>query len=156
MRAGSDEALFARMVPGGKSSPVAFVCDSSAGSRASGFEGAIHAFPKLSDLRGSKLADGEFVQWLEDDRLHVTITYSFRENRVVQETATFVQRPTLQQEAWSWREETLGRVNRSFAIDFQRQHASAEKLSGETVKRWAENLKIDPDRTFAGFGLRSL
>src|ERR1700756_4178385 len=38
---------------------------------------ASHGYPGLCDINGKKLADGEFRQWIEDDRLHVVITYKF-------------------------------------------------------------------------------
>jgi angiotensin-converting enzyme len=38
---------------------------------------ASHGYPGLCDMNGKKLADGEFRQWVENDRLHVVITYKF-------------------------------------------------------------------------------
>src|SRR5437870_3848424 len=34
-------------------------------------EAALHGFPALLNLEGKKLADGDFAQWLEGQRLHV-------------------------------------------------------------------------------------
>jgi hypothetical protein len=44
---------------------------------------AAHAFPGLCNLDGKKLADGEFRQWVEDERLNVVITYKFPGGRVI-------------------------------------------------------------------------
>jgi hypothetical protein len=38
---------------------------------------ASHGYPGLCDMNGKKLADGEFRQWVENNRLHVVITYKF-------------------------------------------------------------------------------
>ena|SRR5215468_9932987 len=38
---------------------------------------ASHGYPGLCDMNGKKLADGEFRQWVEDNRLHAVITYKF-------------------------------------------------------------------------------
>src|SRR5262245_24239802 len=35
-----------------------------------GVEGEAHGFPALRSLAGETLADGEFTQWLEGERLH--------------------------------------------------------------------------------------
>src|ERR1035437_438259 len=40
-------------------------------------EGSTHGFPILRDIDGRKLADGEFTQWVENDRLRIKITYDF-------------------------------------------------------------------------------
>src|SRR5437763_10993831 len=39
--------------------------------------GAAHGYPGLCGINGKKLADGEFRQWVENDHLHVVITYRF-------------------------------------------------------------------------------
>jgi hypothetical protein len=41
------------------------------------------ALPGLCDINGRKLADGEFRQWVEDERLNVVITYKFPGGRVI-------------------------------------------------------------------------
>jgi hypothetical protein len=38
---------------------------------------AAHAYPGLYDINGKKLAESEFRQWVENNRLHVVITYKF-------------------------------------------------------------------------------
>jgi len=63
--------------------------------------GAAHGFPGLCDINGKKLADGEFRQWVEGNRLHIIITYKFPAGEVYEEHAQFRQRPELIQEEWS-------------------------------------------------------
>jgi hypothetical protein len=46
---------------------------------------ASHGYPGLCDMNGKKLADGEFRQWIENDRLHVVITYKFSAGEVYEE-----------------------------------------------------------------------
>src|SRR5258705_2942260 len=44
--------------------------------------GAAHGYPGLYDINGKKLADSEFRQWVENDRLHVVITHKFSAGEV--------------------------------------------------------------------------
>lgn len=66
--------------------------------------GVEHGYPGLCDLNGKKLADGEFRQWVENDRLHVVITYQFPDGQFFEENSLFRQQPELIQEKWSWKE----------------------------------------------------
>src|SRR5215216_4518715 len=59
---------------------------------------ASHGYPGLCDINGKKLADGEFRQWVENDRLHVVITYKFSAGEVYEEHSQFRQEPELIQE----------------------------------------------------------
>src|SRR5437867_5334728 len=68
------------------------------------FEGGAHGFPALLDSNGKKLADGDFSQWIEHERLHITIIYNFNAGQRIEERAAFQQKPELIQEQWSWRE----------------------------------------------------
>ena len=43
--------------------------------------GAAHGYPGLYDINGKKLADSEFLQWVENNRLHVIITHKFFRRR---------------------------------------------------------------------------
>src|SRR4029453_17437896 len=79
---------------------------------------AAHAYPGLCDINGKKIADGEFRQWVENDRLHVVITYKFSAGEVYEERSQFRQEPELIQEKWSWKESKHGRSQREFAVDF--------------------------------------
>jgi hypothetical protein len=67
-------------------------------------QGIAHAYPALLDTNGKKLADGEFRQWIEDDRLRIKITYDFNDGQHSEEKAVFRQKPELIQEKWSWKE----------------------------------------------------
>ena len=86
---------------------------------------ASHGYPGLCDINGKKLADGEFRQWVENDRLHVVITYKFSAGEVYEEHSQFRQEPELIQEKWSWKESKHGRSQREFAVDFLTGVASA-------------------------------
>ena len=86
---------------------------------------ASHGYPGLCDINGKKLADGEFRQWVENDRLHVVITYKFSAGEVYEEHSQFQQEPQLTQEKWSWKESKHGRSQREFAVDFLTGIASA-------------------------------
>src|SRR5262249_30078262 len=70
---------------------------------------ASHGYPGLCDMNGNKLADGEFRQWMEDNRLHVVITYQFSAGEVYEEHSQFRQGPELIQEKWSWKESKHGK-----------------------------------------------
>src|ERR1051325_9578462 len=75
---------------------------------------ASHGYPGLCDMNGKKLADGEFRQWIENDRLHVVITYKFSAGETYEEHSEFRQKPELIQEKWSWKESRRGKVQRQF------------------------------------------
>jgi hypothetical protein len=115
-------------------------------------EGAVHGFPALLDLQGRKQADGEFTQWLEAGLLHVAITYDFGGGHRVEERAVFQQEPALVQENWSWSEFQDGALARHFEVDFKAGKATAEKRKNNELKHWSKNIKVEPGRTFAGFG----
>jgi len=87
--------------------------------------GAAHGYPGLYDIKGKKLADSEFRQWVENNRLHVVITHKFSAGEVYEEHAQFRQEPELIQEKWSWKESKHGRSQREFAADFLAGIASA-------------------------------
>ena len=115
-------------------------------------EGALHGFPVLLDLNGNKLADGDFSQSLEGERLRIKLTYAFRDGRRVEEISELRQKPELRQEKWSWRESRGEETLRRFQIDFAAGKATVEKREGDKLKSWSEEVKIEPGRTFAGFG----
>ena len=111
---------------------------------------ASHGYPGLCDINGKKLADGEFRQWVENDRLHVVITYKFSAGEVYEEHSQFRQEPELIQEKWSWKESKHGRSQREFAVDFLTGIASAH--INQDHKDVSKKIDIEPGRTFAGFG----
>jgi len=112
--------------------------------------GAAHGYPGLYDISGKKLANSEFRQWIESNRLHVVITHRFSAGEVYEERAQFRQEPELMQEKWSWKESKHGRSQREFAVDFLTGIASAHIR--EDHKDVSKKVKIEPGRTFAGFG----
>ena len=116
-----------------------------------GYEGSARGFPALRDLDGRKLADGDFLQWIEGGRLHVRITYTTR-GGTIEERAVFRQRPELVQERWSLRERRNGAVYREFAIDFPARVATAMKRDEGSPKTWREEIDVTAGRAFAGFG----
>jgi hypothetical protein len=116
------------------------------------FEGMARGFPVLRDGEGSKLADGDFVQWLDGERLHVEIAYDFSRGRSVEEKAVFRQRPELVQEEWSFREVRNGDVVRQFEVNFASGTATATKREADDVREWSAEVEIEAGRTFAGFG----
>jgi hypothetical protein len=115
-------------------------------------QGAAHAYPALLDTTGKKLADGEFRQWIEDDRLRVEIDYEFDDGKHFEENAVFRQKPELIQEQWLWKESKNGKVSREFTADFRTKTATALTHENNEAKQWSENIEVEPGRTFAGFG----
>ena len=112
--------------------------------------GAAHGYPGLYDINGKKLADSEFRQWVENNRLHVVITHKFSAGEVYEEYGQFRQQPELIQEQWSWKELKHGRSQREFAVDFLTGIASAHIRQDH--KDVSKRINIEPGRTFAGFG----
>src|SRR5215471_20798277 len=86
---------------------------------------AAHGYPGLYDINGKKLADGEFRQWVEDNRLHVVITYKFSASEVYEEHTQFRQRIRADSGKWSWKESKNGKPQREFAVDFMTGTGSA-------------------------------
>src|SRR5947207_7062573 len=111
---------------------------------------AAHAYPGLCDIHGRKLADGEFRQWVEDQRLNVVITYKFPDGGSFEEKARFRQQPELIQEHWSWKELKGERVQREFNVDFLSGTATAH-ISKDN-KDVSDKVDVEKGRTFAGFG----
>jgi hypothetical protein len=111
---------------------------------------ASHGYPGLCDMNGKKLADGEFRQWVADDRLHVVITYKFSAGEIYEEHSQFRQNSELIQEKWSWKESKHGKPQREFAVNFLTGIATAHISSDH--KEVSKKIKIEPGRTFAGFG----
>lgn len=114
--------------------------------------GAAHEYPGLYDITGKKLADGEFRQWVQDDRLHATISYKFSDGQFFEEHARFRQQPELIQEQWSWKELKDGKPQREFAVDLLAATASAHIRKENETKDVSDKIDIVPGQTFAGFG----
>ena len=117
---------------------------------ATGLEGVAHAFPALRNLAGETLADGEFTQWLDGDRLHLRIRYDFGPTHWIEERSVIQQEPKLVQEQWSWMEVRDGALYRRFEVDFLSGTAMAEKLEKDGLRRWSEQVTVEPGRAFAG------
>jgi hypothetical protein len=109
-------------------------------------------FPALRDLEGRTLADGDFAQWVEDERLHVRIRYAFQDGRRVEERAAFRHTPTATQESWSWTEDRDEQVLRRFEVDFEARTATGRKVEDGEVSEWSEEIDVEPGQAFAGFG----
>jgi hypothetical protein len=114
-------------------------------------EGSFHGFPILRDLHGGKLADGEFLQWIEKELLRIKNTYDFGDDHRVEETVIF-RLPSLIQEEWSWREFIAGALQREYSVDLKSGQARAQKREKNETKHWTEKLKIESGRTYAGVG----
>jgi len=114
--------------------------------------GASHGYPALRDLNGKKLADGEFMQWVQDDKVHVRIIYRFKGNRRIEENAVLRQQPDVRQEEWSWRETEDKQLVREFGVNFTSGTATAQKRENNELKHWDEKIDVEPGKTFAGFG----
>jgi len=112
--------------------------------------GAAHAYPALLDLNGQKLANGEFMQWVQNERLHVTIRYQFSDGQLFKEA--FKQKPELIQEEWLWKESKNGNLSREFAVNFLSKTATAQNYQDSELKHWSESIDVETGRTFAGFG----
>ncbi|HKC57898.1 MAG TPA: hypothetical protein VKC35_17325 [Vicinamibacterales bacterium] len=115
------------------------------------FETAVRGYPVMRDAGGRRIADGNFVQWIEKDRLHVQITYTGN-GRQIEETIVLRQRPELVQEAWRWSELERGKPVRTFDVNLLTGAATATKLEKGEMKRWADTLHVERGTTFAGFG----
>jgi hypothetical protein len=115
-------------------------------------EGAAHGYPAWLDINGKKLADGEFRQWIEDKRLHIAITYEFKDGRRFEEKSLLRQEPELIQEQWSWKELNEDQVSREFTANFLTKTATAQLREKSETKHWSEKIEVEPGRTFAGFG----
>lgn len=112
--------------------------------------GAAHGYPGLCDINGKKLANGEFRQWVEGNRLHIIITYDFDDGQRFEEKALFHQNAELIQESWSWKETRNGRTQREFSVDFLSGRAAAH-ISKDN-KNVSDKIEVEKGRTFAGFG----
>ncbi len=117
------------------------------------FEGTAHGFPSMLDANGKKIADGEFMQELEDGRLSITLKYRLKNGSRTEEKSIFRQKPELIQEEWSWRETKDGDVVRQYAVDFKTQVATAKKRENGAAKDWSEKIEVRPGQTFVGYGL---
>jgi hypothetical protein len=147
-------AALAGFVPGCSAThteaPAIAALSSVPTATAIGLEGTARGFPAMRDLHGEPLAQGEFSQWTEGDRVHVFVRYVFGPDRWIEERSVLQQQPTLVHEHWSWVEIRGGEVHRKFEVDFRTGNATAEKRHGTEMRRWSEHLDLEPGRAFAG------
>jgi hypothetical protein len=129
-----------------------FVVESSSAIPLTALSGAAHGYPAMRDLNGKVLAEAEFLQWAEGNRLHVKLIYRFKNQRRIEENDLFRQRPEVVQEQYAWRETANGQVLREFSVNFGTRIAAAQKREKGELKHWEEKLEIEPGKTFAGFG----
>lgn len=113
---------------------------------------AAHAFPVMYDLEGRKIANGEFTQEIRDGLLRIQITYKLKEGGKIEEAAAFEQQPELIQKEWSWRETKNDAPQREYKVDFDAGKATARKREQGALQEYADEVKIEPGQTFAGFG----
>jgi hypothetical protein len=104
-------------------------------------QGAAHAYPALLDTNVKKLADGEFRQWIQDDRLRVEIDYEFQGGHHFEENAVLRQKPELIQEKCSWKESKNGKISRQFTADFRAKTATALTHENNEPNRCRKTLK---------------
>ena len=109
---------------------------------------ASHGYPGLCDINGKKLADGDFRHWVENDQLHVVITYKFSAGQVYEEHPQFRQEAELIQEKWSWKESKHGKSQREFAVDFLTGIANAH--ISQDRKDVSKKIEIEPGQTLPG------
>jgi hypothetical protein len=129
-----------------------FVAQSARPVELTSLSGLAHGYPGYRDANGKMLAEGEFAQWVEDDRLHVKLTYRFKNDAHIEEKGVFRQERELVQEEWSWRESKDGQIAREFEVNFASKTATARKRENNELKHWEEKLEIEPGKTYAGFG----
>lgn len=115
------------------------------------FETAVRGYPVMRDASGRRIADGNFVQWIGKDGLHVQISYT-GDRKTMVETVVLDQRPELSQRAWGWRETENGKTVRTFDMNFVSGAATASKVEKGETKHWSDTLDVEQGRTFAGFG----
>ena len=78
------------------------------------------------------------------------ITYKFSAGEVYEKHSQFRQEAELIQEKCSWKESKHGKSQREFTLDFLTGMASAHM--SQDHKDVSKKTKIEPGRTFAGFG----
>ena len=110
------------------------------------------SFTALTDDKGAPLADSRFTQVLKNDILTLEARSDFPDGGVIVERASLKLHPQIVQESWSWSEkEKGGKLVREYSIDFKTKKAKADRYIDD--KHWAEDLDIEPGKTFAGLGM---
>jgi len=126
---------------------LALLAASASTLKVAGQEGDAQAFTSLTDLPGTPLADGRYVQYVTKDVLHIESRYDFPDGRVAIERASVRLHP-LQQETWSWEEKNGQTPVREFNIDFKTGQATGKHF--DKNEHWEEKIDVDPGKTWAG------
>jgi hypothetical protein len=115
--------------------------------KVAGQEGDAQAFTSLTDVSGTPLADGRYIQYVAKDVLHIEARYNFPDGRVATEKASVRLHP-LQQETWSWDEKNGETPVREFTIDFKTGQATGKHF--DKNEHWEEKIDVEPGKTWAG------
>jgi hypothetical protein len=107
---------------------------------------------QVSTPQGEPLGEGTLTSWTEGEQLHVLLTYRYADGRRIEESSVLRLQPELTQERWTWREQTGDRTTRQFTMDFGTGRATGLTHKGGKTRRYNEQLKVEPGRTFAGVG----
>ena len=115
-----------------------------------GHEGDAQSFTSMTDAKGTPLADARYSQWVEGDLLRIETRSDFPDGRSIVEHATLRLRPQIEQVSWDWTQRDGDKLVREYKVDFATGKAEATRV--DQGKRWEEDVKIEPGRTFAGIG----
>jgi len=107
---------------------------------------------QVNTPQGQLLGEGIITTRLEGERLHVLLTYRYADGLRIEESAVLRLQPELIQERWAWREHKGGRTTRQFAMDFGTGRAVGLTREDDKTRRYSEQLKVEPGRTFGGVG----
>jgi hypothetical protein len=118
-------------------------------------EGDVQAFTGLTDANGTPLAEGRYMQKVEDGVLHIESRFDFPGGRNIVERAALRLRPQIEQESWDWTERKGTELVRQYEVDFRTKKAVATRV--DEHKRWKEDLDdIEPGKTFGGIGFNAV
>lgn len=81
-----------------------------------------------------------------------TVPYDLKNDHRIEEKGVFQQRPALIQKEWSWREFRGETLQREYKVDFDSGKAIARKREKEELEEYSDQVEIEPETTFAGFG----
>jgi hypothetical protein len=107
---------------------------------------------RVTTPEGQPLGEGTLTQWMEGDKLHVQLVYTYLDGRAIEEIGVFAMQPEIAQERWAWRERMNGQVRRDYRIDFSTGKATGVSRADGKEKHFSDTLKVEPGKTFAGVG----
>jgi hypothetical protein len=111
---------------------------------------AAHGYPGVYDIKGKKLANSEFRQWVENNRLHVVITHKFSAGQVYEEQAQFRQQPELIQENGPGKNQKM--ESRSVNSLWIFRMESPAHTSARRIRRYPKRLMLNRDGRLRGLG----